>query len=70
MSEDLYTIPKDESLFPAMKYKSVNLSVTLPADLDKDFRAYAEKVGLNKSKAVAKLIENLLINAGVREKKA
>ena len=68
MGYDLYTLPKDKSLFPGMEHKVKVHSFSIPTDLSSDFNAFCKKNGLNKSQVVTKLIEVYLQNAGVREK--
>jgi len=67
--EDLYTVPTDMSLFP-IKYKKQNSNFSVRADIIRDFTIYAKKMNLSKSGVVETLLENFLIQAGVREKKA
>jgi len=67
MSDDLYTVPTDESLFD-FKYKRKQTNFSLPEDVIHDFDVYAKKMNLTKSRVVETLIVNFLKNAGVREK--
>lgn len=69
MTEDIYTVPTDMSIFP-IKYKKQNSNFSVRSDILKDFTAYANKMNLSKSGVVETLLENFLIQAGVREKKA
>jgi hypothetical protein len=69
MSDDLYTVPKDESLFN-FKYKRKQTNFSIPEDVIHDFNTYAKEMNLNKSRVVETLIVNFLVNAGVRQKKA
>jgi len=67
MSDDLYTVPTDKSLFD-FKYKRKQTNFSLPEDVIHDFDVYAKKMNLTKSRVVETLIVNFLKNAGVREK--
>jgi len=67
MSDDLYTVPTDKSLFN-FKYKRKQTNFSLPEDVIHDFDVYAKKMNLTKSRVVETLIVNFLKNAGVREK--
>jgi len=69
MSDDIFTVPTDESLFD-FKYKRKQTNYSIAEDVKHDFDVYAKKMNLNKSRVIETLIVNFLINAGVRENKA
>jgi len=63
-----FTVPNDKSLF-VVRYEKKKANYSISEDILKDFNKYAKDNSLNKSGVIEKLIENFLINGGVRKPK-
>ncbi|MBL0703208.1 MAG: hypothetical protein JJV95_04425 [Sulfurospirillum sp.] len=66
MEDKRYIVPREQSLFPNIRYKKKRVNYSISEDLISDFNTYADKENLNRSAVLETFIRNFLIQVGVR----